>query len=122
MNIVHLIAVGLLSLTLVLQSYAVFKYENFEKFTFRRLLLIGQHSTFSIFILSGLYLLYSKSFQVQHWFYIKVLLCVVLVSSLIKAFKVDILPVQRRAGIILAWIALIIILTLSWTKPILFNG
>ena len=122
MNVIHLIAVGLLGLTLILQTYVVFKHKDLAQFTRRRLLLICQHSTFLIFVVSGFCMLYAKNFLVQHWFYVKVLLSVVLVSSLIKAFRVAILPVQRRAGIVLAWIAFIIICTLSWTQPILFNG
>lgn len=122
MNVIHLIAVGLLGLTLILQTYVVFKYEDLAQFTRRRLLLICQHSTFLIFVISGLYMLYTKNFHVEHWFYIKILLSVVLVSSLIKAFRVAILPVQRRAGAVLAWVAFIIICILAWTQPILFNG
>ena len=122
MNVIHLIAVGLLGLTLILQTYAVFKYDDLAQLARRRLLLICQHSTFLIFVVSGLYMLYTKNFHVQHWFYVKILLSIVLVSSLIKAFRVAILHVQRRAGIVLAWISFTIICALSWTQPILFNG
>ncbi len=55
----------------------------------------------------------------QPWFYAKVILFLVLVSSLGKAYKKDdsILLVQRRAGLFIAVVSLVSILALVMIKP-----
>jgi hypothetical protein len=61
-----------------------------------------------------------KNFDVQPWFYAKVVLFLALLSSLSKAYKKDdsVLLVQRRAGLFIAAIALIFIITLVIIKPV----
>lgn len=127
LKIIHGIGIVIFAVMLVLQTIILFKNKEFdiEKFKHRRLFMLIQHSSFSILILSGVTLLYLKGFQVHHWFYAKVVLFLVLMSAVIKAFKtrgVPILPVQRRAGMVLAWLAFVSILTLVLLKPVLFNG
>jgi cell division protein FtsW (lipid II flippase) len=60
-----------------------------------------------------------KNFEVQPWFYAKVILFLVLVSSLMKAYKKDdsVLLVQRRAGLVIAIISLAAIMALVIIKP-----
>ncbi|MCG2916426.1 hypothetical protein, partial [Escherichia coli] len=59
---------------------------------------------------------------VQPWFYAKMVLFLVLLSSLMKAFKKDnqILLVHRRAGLFLGAIAFVAIMSLVIIKPV-FN-
>lgn len=81
----------------------------------RSLFVACQHTCLTLVGFSGLYLLYNKDFQVQPWFYAKVMLFAVLLSSLIKAFKkpnTHILMVQRKAGLVIALFCYIAILAL----------
>jgi type IV secretory pathway TrbD component len=85
-----------------------------------RKLLVGlQHFSLTFIAFTGLVSLYLKDFVVQPWFYAKVVLFLVIVSSLIKSFKQDpsILLVQRRAGMIIALLALIGLISLVIIKP-----
>ena len=61
-----------------------------------------------------------KDFQVETWFYAKVVLFLVMVSSLIKAYKKDesILLVQRKAGWGIALVAFVAIYGLVLVKPV----
>ena len=61
-----------------------------------------------------------NDFKVQPWFYAKVVLFLVLVSSLMKAYKKDdsILLAQRRAGVFIGAVALVATLTLVVIKPV----
>jgi len=111
----------LLLLMLALSSRHLFRMQD-EQLAAKtpRLVIALQHSTFTLMLLTGGALLWMKHFQVQPWFYAKVALFVVIFSSLIKAFrrKEGILLVQRRAGIVIAWIALFAILLLVKIKPV----
>ena len=83
-------------------------------------MLIGiQHLGYSILVLSGLWLLWAKNFSVQPWFYAKIILFIVILSSTAKAFRRrdDILLVQRKAGISIAIIAFIALFGLIILKP-----
>lgn len=57
--------------------------------------------------------------QVETWFYAKIILFLVMLSSLIKAYKKDdrILLIQRRVGWGLALVAFFAILGLVMLKP-----
>jgi hypothetical protein len=61
-----------------------------------------------------------KNFQVEPWFYAKVILFFVLWSSMIKMYKKDdtVLLVQRRAGLLIGTVALVGILGLVMIKPV----
>lgn len=121
LKILHGVGVVLLLLMLALSSRHLFRMQD-EQLTAKtpRLVIALQHSTFTLMLLTGGALLWMKHFQVQPWFYAKVALFVVIFSSLIKAFrrKEGILLVQRRAGIVIAWIALFAILLLVKIKPV----
>ncbi|SKZ54542.1 Uncharacterised protein [Mycobacteroides abscessus subsp. abscessus] len=78
-----------------------------------------QHSALTLIVVTGVIALFLKEFQVETWFYAKIILFLVMLSSLIKAYKKDerILLVQRRVGWGLALIAFIAILGLVMLKP-----
>ncbi|MHA3059087.1 MULTISPECIES: SirB2 family protein [unclassified Acinetobacter] len=121
LKILHGVGVVLLLLMLALSSRHLFRMQD-EQLAAKtpRLVIALQHSTFTLMLLTGGALLWMKHFQVQPWFYAKAALFVVIFSSLIKAFrrKEGILLVQRRAGIVIAWIALFAILLLVKIKPV----
>ncbi|OTG86756.1 invasion protein expression up-regulator SirB [Acinetobacter sp. ANC 4558] len=120
-NILHLLGVVLLFISLIFSGYILFK--NTQKYSSElsvRKICIGiQHFALTILIVSGFILLSMKNFQVETWFYAKIILFFVMVSSVIKAFKKDdtILLVQRRAGWTIAFIAFIAIYGLVQIQP-----
>lgn len=79
-----------------------------------------QHFSLSFIAFTGLVSLYLKDFVVQPWFYAKLVLFFVMVSSMIKAFKKDetIALVQRRAGMVISLLALAGLLGLVIIKPV----
>ena len=85
----------------------------------RVLLVALQHLSLSVFLLTGLILLVMKDFQVQPWFYAKMVLFVAMLSALIKAFRKDpnTLMVQRRAGWTIATVAFVAIIAIVMIKP-----
>lgn len=79
------------------------------------------HSLYAVLIGSGLYLLWllgQAGAGAQHWAYAKIVLLVVAVSSMIKARK-SVGTVQSKAGVVIAFVSLVAILALAYTKPIL---
>lgn len=121
LKIVHGIGILLVFLVLSLSSLRLFRMKD-EQLASQtpRFVIALQHSTFGLLLITGAALLWSKHFQVQPWFYAKAVLFVVMFSSLIKAFrrKDGILLVQRRAGMVIAWIAFLAILLLVKIKPV----
>lgn len=127
---IHLIGFALLLVVVLIRAKTLFtgltaiENENNETLTtanlqpdqkYRRLYVACQHSCLTLVGFSGIYLLYNKDFQVQPWFYAKIMLFAVLLSSLIKAFKKPnphILLVQRKAGLCIALFCYISILAL----------
>lgn len=79
-----------------------------------------QHLSYTVVVLTGIILLFMKHFDVQPWFYAKIILFLVLLSSQIKAYKKDenILLAQRRAGIVIGAIAFIGLILLVMIKPV----
>lgn len=77
-----------------------------------------QHLTFTILIVLGIILLVQNQFEVQPWFYAKIILFLVVLSATHKAFgKRDIELIQRKAGVVIAVIAFIGIIGLVLVKP-----
>ncbi len=78
-----------------------------------------QHSALTLIVVTGVIALFLKDFQVETWFYAKIILFLVMLSSLIKAYKKDdsILLIQRRVGWGLALVAFFAILGLVMLKP-----
>lgn len=84
----------------------------------RIVLVAMQHLAFTLLIITGLILLYQNNFVVQLWFYGKVILFLVILSAVTKAFgKRDIGRGQRKAGVMVAGIAFAGLMTLVVWKP-----
>ncbi|AZN67628.1 SirB2 family protein [Acinetobacter haemolyticus] len=121
-KIIHMSAVSLLIIAFVARAATLFVGVKNEQPnpTARKSLVAMQHLSLTVILITGVILLVMKNFDVQPWFYAKVILFIVLCSSLIKAFRKDdsILLVQRRAGIIIGAVALIGTLGLVMIKPV----
>ena len=84
----------------------------------RIVLVAMQHLSFTLLVITGLVLLYQNNFVVQPWFYGKIILFLVILSAVTKAFgKRDIGSGQRKAGAMVAGIAFIGLMTLVCWKP-----
>lgn len=84
----------------------------------RIVLVAMQHLAFTLLIITGIVLLYQNQFVVQPWFYGKIILFLVILSAVTKAFgKRDIGSGQRKAGAIVAGIAFVGLMTLICWKP-----
>lgn len=79
-----------------------------------------QHLSYTLLVVTGVTLLVMNKFQVQPWFYAKIVLFLVLLSSQIKVYKKDdsILLAQRRAGLMIGIIAFVAIISLIIIKPV----
>ena len=120
-KIVHMISVTLLIGVVIARAFTLFVgvQGNQPNPVARKLFVALQHLSMTLIVLTGLTSLVIKNFEVQSWFYAKVVLFLVLFSSLMKAYKKDdsILLVQRRAGLAIAMVALIAIIGLVMLKP-----
>ena len=119
---IHLVGIALLFVVILLRGMTLFKgvENNQPNQSSRKLFVALQHSSLTIVVFTGIALLVMKDFQVETWFYAKVVLFLVMVSSLIKAYKKDesILLVQRKAGWVIALVAFIAIYGLVLVKPV----
>ena len=119
---IHLVGIALLFVVILLRGVTLFKgvENNQPNQSSRKLFVALQHSSLTIIVFTGIALLVMKDFQVETWFYAKVVLFLVMVSSLIKAYKKDetILLVQRKAGWVIALVAFIAIYGLVLVKPV----
>ena len=120
-KIVHMISVTLLIGVVIARAFTLFVgvQGNQPNPVARKLFVALQHLSMTLIVLTGLTSLVIKNFEVQSWFYAKVVLFLVLFSSLMKAYKKDdrILLVQRRAGLAIAMVSLIAIIGLVMVKP-----
>ena len=120
-KIVHMIAVTLLIGAILARAFTLFVgvKDNQPNPVARKFLVAWQHLAMTVIVLTGLTSLVIKNFEVQSWFYAKIILFLVLFSSLIKAYKKDdsILLAQRRAGLAIAVVALLAIMILVLVKP-----
>ena len=120
-KIIHMSIVTLLIGVVIARAFTLFfgVQGNQPNPVARKLLVALQHLSMTIIVLTGVTSLVIKNFEVQPWFYAKVVLFLVLFSSLIKAYKKDdrILLAQRRAGLAIAVVALIGIIGLVIIKP-----
>ncbi len=119
---IHLVGIALLFVVILLRGMTLFKgvENNQSNQSSRKLFVALQHSSLTIVVFTGVALLVMKDFQVETWFYAKVVLFLVMVSSLIKAYKKDetILLVQRKAGWVIALVAFVAIYGLVLVKPV----
>ena len=120
-KIVHMISVTLLIGVVIARAFTLFVgvQGNQPNPVARKLFVALQHLSMTLIVLTGLTSLVIKNFEVQSWFYAKVVLFLVRFSSLMKAYKKDdrILLVQRRAGLAIAMVALMAIIGLVMVKP-----
>ena len=118
---IHVVGVALLFIALLLGGFCLFQnIQNKQpNFKLRKFFIAVQHLALTLLIITGIALLVLKNLQVETWFYAKIILFLVMVSSLIKAFKKDetILLVQRRAGWVIASVAFIAIYVLVFLQP-----
>ena len=119
---IHLVGIALLFVVILLRGMTLFKgvENNQPNQSSRKLFVALQHLSLTIVVFTGIALLVMKNFQVETWFYAKVVLFLVMVSSLIKAYKKDesILLVQRKAGWVIALVAFVAIYGLVLVKPV----
>lgn len=82
-------------------------------------ILVGlQHLFVTVVVVTGLWLLIDNHFAVQAWFYAKIILFLVALSAMHKAFgKRELELSQRKAGVIIASVALTGIIGLIAFKP-----
>ncbi|EJO36193.1 SirB2 family protein [Acinetobacter radioresistens] len=121
LKIIHMSSATLALIVFVLRGLTLFigTQGNQPNPIGRKILVALQHLSFSLIILTGIILLVMNQFMVQPWFYAKIILFIVLFSSLMKAFRKDdsILLVQRRAGLAIGLFAFIAIILLVTIKP-----
>jgi uncharacterized membrane protein SirB2 len=120
-KIMHMSVAALLILAIALRATTLFVGTlDGQPSTKARVALVGlQHLALTLVALTGIVALLLKDFQVEPWFYAKVVLFLVLVSSLMKTYRKDtsVDLAQRRAGLFLAVVALIGIIGLVIIKP-----
>ena len=121
LKIIHMTSVSVLLVILLVRGLTLFKgvQGNQPNPAGRTLWVALQHLSVTLIVVTGIVLLALKDFQVETWFYAKVILFLVMLSSLMKAYrKTDsILLVQRRAGWGIALVALLAIIALVMIKP-----
>jgi len=121
LKIIHMSSATLALIVFVLRGLTLFigTQGNQPNPIRRKILVALQHLSFSLIILTGIILLVMNQFMVQPWFYAKIILFIVLFSSLMKAFRKDdsILLVQRRAGLAIGLFAFIAVILLVTIKP-----
>ncbi|MDR7017347.1 SirB2 family protein [Acinetobacter sp. 3657] len=121
-KIIHMSAVSLLILVFVARAATLFVgTEQQQPSPKVRKGFVGlQHLSLTLIIITGAILLVMNNFEVQPWFYAKVILFFVLWSSMLKTYREDssILLVQRRIGVLIGAIALVGILGLVMMKPV----
>ncbi|RJL75193.1 SirB2 family protein [Acinetobacter radioresistens] len=121
LKIIHMSSATLALIVFVLRGLTLFigTQGNQPNPIGRKILVALQHLSFSLIILTGIILLVMNQFMVQPWFYAKIILFIVLFSSLMKAFRKDdsMLLVQRRAGLAMGLFAFIAIILLVTIKP-----
>lgn len=116
LNTIHVAAAALLFLVLFVLKGTQNNSPNPKAWT---VFVALQHSALTLIVVTGVIALFLKDFQVETWFYAKIILFLVMLSSLIKAYKKDdsILLIQRRVGWGLALVAFFAILGLVMLKP-----
>ena len=121
-KIIHMTSVAVLILVFVLRASTLFiGTQNQQPNPKGRVAFVAlQHLSLTLIMLTGVTLLILNDFKVQPWFYAKIVLFIVFLSSQIKAYKKDeaILLVQRRAGLVIGAVALIATLALVMIKPV----
>lgn len=107
--LVHSIAAYIIFALLILRAFPILVQGRFiENSSVSNKILVGlQHLGYSVLLLSGAWLLWQSQFQVETWFYAKIILFFAMLSASVKAFRRrgDIQLIQRRAGLVIALVA-----------------
>lgn len=121
-KIIHMTSVALALLVFVLRALTLFfGTQGQQPNPNGRVAFVAlQHLSYTVVVVTGVVLLFMKHFDVEPWFYAKIILFLVLLSSQIKAYKKDenILLAQRRAGIVVGAVAFIGLIALVMIKPV----
>ena len=121
-KMIHISSVAIAFVVFVVRALTLFigTHNNQPNPKGRVALVAIQHLAFTVLTITGIILLSMNDFKVQPWFYAKIILFLVLLSSLIKVYKKDdtILLAQRRAGLVISAVVFIAIISLSMIKPI----
>ena len=121
-KIIHMTSVALALLIFVLRALTLFVgTQGQQPNPNGRVAFVAlQHLSYTVVVVTGVVLLFMKHFDVEPWFYAKIILFLVLLSSQIKVYKKDenILLAQRRAGLVVGSIAFIGLITLVMIKPV----
>lgn len=88
-KIIHMSAAGLAIVAILARAITLFMgtQGNQPSPKARVFLVALQHLVISVIALTGIIALFLKNFDVQPWFYAKIILFLVLISSLGKAYK-----------------------------------
>ena len=117
----HWLAVVLAGVAILTRAWSLFSgtQGNLPNPTARTFFVAFQHSAMTLLLVTGIALLATQDFEIQSWFYAKIILFLVLLSSLSKAYKKQdqIALAQRRAGLFLAVVAFVSILGLVLIQP-----
>ncbi|RKG37961.1 SirB2 family protein [Acinetobacter rongchengensis] len=121
-KIIHMTSVALALLIFVLRALTLFVgTQGQQPNPNGRVAFVAlQHLSYTVVVVTGVVLLFMKHFDVEPWFYAKIILFLVLLSSQIKVYKKDenILLAQRRAGLVVGSIAFIGLIALVMIKPV----
>lgn len=120
-KIVHMSSASVLVLAVLIGIFTLYTgtQDNQPNPKLRKLFMAFQHLSYLLIVITGMTLLVMNQFEVKPWFYAKIVLFLVLISALLKAFKKDqtVLLVQRRAGLFIGAAALVALLVLVMIKP-----
>ena len=121
MNLLHLSGAALACLAVFSRVLTLFKgvQGNLPNPAGRKAFVALQHLSMTLLAATGIALLVMKNFEVQPWFYAKIILFAALLSALSKAYRKEggIALNQRRAGLFLAAVALSAIFGLVLIQP-----
>lgn len=122
LKVIHMTSVAVLVVVFILRATTLYiGTQNQQPNPKGRVAFVAlQHLSLTIIVVTGISLLIMNELKVQPWFYAKIVLFIVFLSSQIKAYKKDetILLTQRRAGIVIGAVALIATLALVMIKPV----
>lgn len=84
-----------------------------------KVLVACQHSSYTVVVATGIWLLYNKHFIVQPWFYGKISLFVLILVASAIGFKrrMELSINTRKKALVLAFISFLAIVTLIAIKP-----
>lgn len=120
-KIMHMSIASLVFILLIVRAFPILilKKWTVERTVSNKIVVGLQHFSYSVLILSGLWLLWDNQFQVEMWFYAKVILFLVILSASMKSFSrnSERLLVQRQAGLVIAIVAFLALFALIGIKP-----